>query len=199
IGHILQETPSLILPPEILHDIHQWTESHSSRMIWIQGPDSSTYASTLSLTAMHLYTSNIMAGHACISFFCKPIPPSSQPAIVVPENIVVSLLYSTIAQLADHLPVRFPAVPELAAQRFELLDGSFGSAMIAVRMIEALLVYVAPRELVWVFDGLQVAENQRTIPVLRRLVEALRVQEGRSRSKVCFTTDGSSHVLVRAV
>jgi hypothetical protein len=108
------------------------------------------------------------------------------------------LLYSTIAQLARLVQAEVPAAPELHQKQFELLDGSIDSASVALRIIQALLVH-APPSMVWVIDGLQLAESRSTISLLSSFFGILRRQEELHVSKACFTTDGNSAVLMQAI
>ncbi|OKO96532.1 hypothetical protein PENSUB_10707 [Penicillium subrubescens] len=123
---------------------------------------------------------------------------ASEPGLSNQEAAVVALLYSTIAQLARLIPAEVPAAPELHEQQFELLDGSIGSALVALRIIQALIVH-APPSMIWVIDGLQLAESRSTISLLSSFFEILRRQEELRISKVCFTTDGNSVVLTRGI
>lgn len=190
-----------MLPQEVLTEVRGWIESPKSRMIWIEGTSSSSYGSTLSLSAMQLCNISMHARIPCVSFFCKPaytFTSASQTGLSNQEAAVVALLYSTIAQLARLIPAEVPAAPEFHQQQFDLLDGSIDSAHVALRIIQALLVH-APPSMIWVIDGLQLAESRSTISLLSSFFEILRRQEELRISKVCFTTDGNSVVLTRAI
>jgi hypothetical protein len=150
---------------------------------------------------MQLCNISMHARIPCVSFFCKPaytFTSASQTGLSNQEAAVVALLYSTIAQLARLIPAEVPAAPEFHQQQFDLLDGSIDSAHVALRIIQALLVH-APPSMIWVIDGLQLAESRSTISLLSSFFEILRRQEELRISKVCFTTDGNSVVLTRAI
>lgn len=57
----------------------------------------------------------------------------------------------------------------------------------------------APPSIIWVIDGLHMAESCGTINILDDFVAILREQERLRLSKVCFTTDGNSHTLLPAM
>ncbi|GLI75628.1 hypothetical protein PoHVEF18_003890 [Penicillium ochrochloron] len=201
ITNALRGISSSMLPQEVLTEVRRWIESPKSRMIWIEGTSSSSYGSTLSLSAMQLCNISMHARIPCVSFFCKPtytFTSASQAGLSNQEAAVVALLYSTIAQLARLIPAEVPAAPEFHQQQFDLLDGSIDSAHVALRIIQALLVH-APPSMIWVIDGLQLAESRSTISFLSSFFEILRRQEELRISKVCFTTDGNSVVLTRAI
>ncbi|PWY87116.1 hypothetical protein BO94DRAFT_596303 [Aspergillus sclerotioniger CBS 115572] len=189
------------LPPEVLQEVRVWIERPHSKMIWLEGDWLPEYGSTLSLAAMQLCDSSLNARLPCVSFWGKPIytfPLGTKKATSNPEAATVALLYSVISQLACLAPMYLPAVPELSQQQFDLLDGSIASASTALDIIEALLA-LGPRAIVWIIDGLQLAESQSTILALRGFVDILKKQEDVRLSKTCFTTDGNSNVLMRAI
>ncbi|XRM42793.1 hypothetical protein ABZX51_006007 [Aspergillus tubingensis] len=192
----LRGIPSSLLPQEVLSEIQDWIRSPRSKMIWLEGVPSFNHRSNLSLAAMQLCALTTRAQIPCISFFCKPrynwdTDVSSQ------EACAVALMYSIIAQLARLLPADFHGAPELLAH-FENLDGTIGSTSTALRIIEGLLVD-APPSIIWVIDGLHMAESCGTINILDDFVAILREQERLRLSKVCFTTDGNSHTLLPAM
>lgn len=196
LSHALRGIPSSLLPQEVLSEIQDWIRSPRSKMIWLEGVPSFNHRSNLSLAAMQLCALSTRAQIPCISFFCKPrynwdTDVSSQ------EACAVALMYSIIAQLARLLPADFHGAPELLAH-FENLDGTIGSTSTALRIIEGLLVD-APPSIIWVIDGLHMAESCGTINILDDFVAILREQERLRLSKVCFTTDGNSHTLLPAM
>lgn len=189
------------LPQEVLNSIRRWIASSQSRMIWIEGMPSYSYGSNLSLTAMQLCTISMRAQIPCVSFFCKPsykFASGSHAALSSQEASTVALLYSVIAQLARLIPADFQGSPDLYQQQFHLLDGNIGSAFIALQIIQDLLVHVPP-SIIWIIDGLQMAESKSTIQILDEFLAVLRNQEKHRTSKACFTTDGNSYVLLPAI
>lgn len=201
ISNALRGISMPLLPQEVLDAIKRWIGSPQSRIIWIEGLPSYSYGSNLSLTAMQLCTISMRAQIPCVSFFCKPsykfasVPHAS---LTTQEASVVALLYSVTAQLARLIPADFQGSPDLYQQQFQLLDGSIKSASIALRIIQDLLIHVPP-SIIWIIDGLQLAESRSTIQILDEFVAMLRDQENRRTSKVCFTTDGNSHVMLPAI
>ncbi|RDH36294.1 hypothetical protein BDQ94DRAFT_167912 [Aspergillus welwitschiae] len=196
LSNALRGNPSSLLPQEVLGEIQNWVRSPQSKMIWIEGDPLSSYGSNLSLAAMQLCAISTRAHIPYISFFCKPRYDfatnfSNQ------EASVIALLHTIIAQLTRLLPADFHGAPILLGQ-FELLDGAIGTASTALNIIRELLVH-APPSIIWVIDGLHLAENSSTIHILDDFVAILREQERFRLSKVCFTTDGNSHTLLPAI
>ncbi|OJZ91117.1 hypothetical protein ASPFODRAFT_57332 [Aspergillus luchuensis CBS 106.47] len=180
----------------LLSEMQDWIRSPRSKMIWLEGVPSFNHRSNLSLAAMQLCALSTRAQIPCISFFCKP-RYNCDTDVSSQEHSVIALLYSIIAQLARLLPAGFHGAPELLAH-FENLDGTIGSTSTALRIIEGLLVG-APPSIIWVIDGLHMAESCGTINILDEFVAMLREQERLRLSKVCFTTDGNSHTLLPAM
>jgi len=123
-----------------------------------------------------------------------------------PQATLLALLYSLMAQLTRLLPSEFEPSPSpgpsdlLTEESLALLDGTPQSIPLALQTIAALLSH-APPSLVWVIDGLQMAESQETREHLEGFLGILRGEEreGKRVSKVCFTTDGNSAVLGRGL
>ncbi|GLA50098.1 hypothetical protein AnigIFM63604_006120 [Aspergillus niger] len=196
LSNALRGNPSSLLPQEVLSEIQNWVRSPQSKMIWIEGDPLSSYGSNLSLAAMQLCAISTRAHIPCISFFCKP-RYNFATNFSNQEASVIALLYTIIAQLTRLLPADFHGAPILLGQ-FELLDGAIGTAPTALNIIRELLVH-APPSIIWVIDGLHLAENSSTIHILDDFVAILREQERFRLSKVCFTTDGNSHTLLPAI
>ncbi|KAI0376344.1 hypothetical protein F5Y04DRAFT_292774 [Hypomontagnella monticulosa] len=187
-----------LLPDEVLIELQEWLGAKESKMIWVEGMPADSYGSELSLAAMRLVDISLNAGVPCISFFVKPSYNFASKTLPQRQAAVVALLYSIITQLASLLPVEFEGMDELDETQFRKLDGSFSSVPIALRIIQALLAH-APPSLIWVLDGVEMAENSDTIHDLKKFVEILQDQEKRHISKVCFTSDGNSIVLTGAM
>ncbi|PLN81339.1 hypothetical protein BDW42DRAFT_193862 [Aspergillus taichungensis] len=201
IANALRGISTPLLPQEVLNSIRRWIASPQSRMIWIEGMPSYSYGSKLSLTAMQLCTISMRAQIACVSFFCKPsykFASGSHAALSNQEASTVALLYSVIAQLARLIPADFQGSLSLYQQQFQLLDGSIGSAFTALQIIQDLLIH-SPPSVVWIIDGLQLAESKSTIRILDEFLGMLRNQEKLRTSKACFTTDGNSYALLSAI
>ncbi len=178
-------------------EIQNWIKTTDSRMIWIEGPDSTSFGSGLSLAAHRIYSISMQAELPCISIFCKPYH-TTRTNKTDREAALISLLYSVISQLARVLPVEFEMTDGIDGTKFQALDGTLESAGPALVLVKALLTH-APPSLIWVVDGLQFAEGQTTAPYLARLLAILREDERNRVSKVCFTTHGNSLTLLRAI
>ncbi|KAH7131326.1 hypothetical protein EDB81DRAFT_808374 [Dactylonectria macrodidyma] len=185
------------IPGEVLAQMQLWIKTPKSKMLWACGEPVAPYGSGLSGAAMRLSAVSMESGLPCVSFFCKPrYGFTAASNITAKEAGLIALLYSVIAQLAYLLPPEFPFTENLDEASFKRLDGTMDSVPAALQIIQYLLFH-APPSLIWVLDGLQLAENQATIPHLRLFFRILRNQENRRLSKICFTTDGNSYVLMR--
>ncbi|KAF7555178.1 hypothetical protein G7Z17_g2378 [Cylindrodendrum hubeiense] len=193
---VSRAAPSSNLPDEVLIQMQRWIQAPESKMLWVGGDPVSPYGSGLSHAAMRLSTVSMEAGLPCVSFFCKPRYNFTNTSHVSGREAgLIALLYSVITQLTYLLPTEFTATKDLDEAQFHLLDGSMDSVPVALQIIQALLTH-APSSLIWVLDGLQLAENQATIPHLKAFIDILRDEEIKRVSKVCFTTDGNSYVLM---
>ncbi|KAL6407016.1 hypothetical protein AUP68_09837 [Ilyonectria robusta] len=192
-------SPSSSIPEEVMMQMQIWIQAPKSKMLWVGGVPVVPYGSGLSQAAMRLSTVSMEAGLPCVSFYCKPRYAFAKTSHVSGRQAgLIALLYSVITQLTYLLPATFPATKDLDGDQFRLLDGSMESVSVALRIIRALLSH-APPSLIWVLDGLQLAEDQATLPYLKALMEILREQEDQRVSKVCFTTDGNSRALTSSM
>lgn len=187
------------LPHETLVAFQRWVQAGASRTMWAEGAPSGVYGSDLSLAAMRVCDVSLQARVPCVSVFVKPRYAQAEGHGGMPraEAATVSLLYSLVCQLARLLPPEFEATDELSYENFGLLDGSIGSAGVALRVIDALLAH-APPSLILVIDGINMAESSTTTAILSSLMDIIRSQEQRRILKVCFTTNGNSRVLIKA-
>ncbi|KAH7123501.1 hypothetical protein B0J13DRAFT_566717 [Dactylonectria estremocensis] len=188
--------PTSTLPGEVLTQMQLWIKTPRSKMLWACGDPVAPYGSGLSGAARRLSTVSMDSGLPCVSFFCKPrYGFTTASSITTREAGLIALLYSVIAQLAYLLPPEFPVTEHLDEAHFKLLDGCMNSVPVALQILQALLIH-APPSLIWVLDGLQLAENPATMAYLKSFFRILREQESKRLSKVCFTTDGNSYVLM---
>jgi len=202
-ANALQGTVASSLPAEVLFELRRWIRAPESRMAWIAGGPVLEYGTGLSAAALRLCSISKDAGLPCVSFVCKmSYRFASTTQLSTREAGLVAMLYSIIVQLAYLLPTEFPASDELeeCKGKFRSLDGTMDSVEAALDIVRALLVH-APPSLIWVLDGFQLVEGPTTRGYLAALVDILRDQEqqGGLLSKVCFTTDGNSSVLMRAL
>ncbi|KAJ5737712.1 uncharacterized protein N7483_002837 [Penicillium malachiteum] len=185
------------LPGEVLVSMQKWLQVPSSRMIWIEGSSPDFYASNLSLAALRLCAICNSSEVPSIFVFCKNRYKfqKSRSASAQKEASLVVLLYSIISQLACLIPPEFEAVKKLDGWHFNQLDGTIDSAKLALDIIEALVSLQLP-SLIWIIDGLQLAEDRNSRSYLTRLVTILRSHQD---GNVCFTTNGSSRALIQTI
>lgn len=187
-----------LLPEEVILAMQKWIKTTDSKMIWVQGVSMLPFGTGVSRAAMRIYDISIQSGVPCISYFCKPLYEGAENFRQSSKEAgTVGLLYAIVSQLTCLLPMGFPITKGLDERHFSRLDGSTESLPAALELIRALLLH-APPSLVWVVDGLQLVQDETTLPHLRSLLKILRDQETRRISKVCFTTDGNCLALARA-
>lgn len=188
----------LQLPQEVVVEISKWVKSPNSRVIWVEGPPPLHINSALSLAARQLGEVSLKLGIPCMSYlFSNTQPRASVNTTTYQEAACVDMLYSFVVQLSHLLPHDFRAKAdgELGESQFQCLDGSLESANVALQMIDALLDYATP-SLMWIIDGVHLAEASSTLPYLRSFLQTLRLQQNQRMCKVCFTTQGRSSVLL---
>lgn len=180
----------------------KWVKSPTSEMMWVQGPPSLTGSnSALALAATQVCDVSLKLGMPCVAYFCKASLQASPTASGGHKQAAcVAMFYSLVFQLIQLLPHDFTAEPggELGENQFQRLDGTLKSVNVALQMLDALLDHATPA-LLWVIDGIHLAEDSETAPYLRCFLEILRLQQNQRICKVCFTTQGQSSVLVGAI
>ncbi|KUI62526.1 hypothetical protein VP1G_09644 [Cytospora mali] len=189
------------LPAEVMIELKRWIKATDSKFVWVEGPPSNSHGSSLSLAAIRISDISMQAGIPCLSIFIKAhydLTAIPGPRITQREAATVALLYSFIYQLSRLLPAEFEPMDEFTQEQFGLLDGSLGSANVALKIIEALITH-SPPSLICIIDGLDLAESQNTIQHLSGLIRILRSEEKKRMLKVCFTTNGNSMVLIRKI
>lgn len=173
--------------------------THSRRWSGWRAHRTKKYGCTLTVAALHLCELTKGQGLPCISYFGKRrYATAAATGLSHPSAGMISFLYSVITQLTFLLPPRFSTSELLGTDQYQLLDGTLNSIPTAMSLINGLLKY-APPSLVWVLDGLDFIEDKNTVSPLKEFVNILREQEIRTMSKVCFTTEGNSLVLMRAL
>lgn len=190
----------LQLPQEIVVEFSKWVKTSVSRHIWVEGPPTLERNSALSLAARQIGELSLKLSIPCVAYFFKEAAPTSATkSDSHREAACVEMLYSFVGQLTHLLPRDFRAKSdgELGKTEFQRLDGSLESANVALRMLDTLLGYTTP-SLMWIIDGIQLAENSQTVPYLRSFLQMLLLQPKQRMCKVCFTTQGRSSLLMGA-
>ncbi len=62
-----------LVPDEVLMQIQNWIRMPSSKMVWIEGPDSTSFGSGLSLAALQIYDISMRAGLLLYLFFLQAL------------------------------------------------------------------------------------------------------------------------------
>lgn len=190
INDVNQGVLTLELPMHVLVKLKIWIEGRRvSKIIWIEGTSPFFNQSKHTLPRRERYQNPNSSLPRWIFSSCDPKHNSateiqSQKSSSNEELTLLSLLDSIITQLQGILPLH-------TFSTLGLLDQSKKSASVALQMIQAFLEYVKAPSLVWVIDGLQLAESPGTNHSLSELVWILRARG----SKICFTTCGKSDVL----
>ncbi|KAK4195603.1 hypothetical protein QBC40DRAFT_258833 [Triangularia verruculosa] len=184
----------LEIPRELSAEFERWITRRRPPLMWVQAPSFSPIGPALSQAALRAKESIVGTGTPCITFFCKSrfYSFAGRLGLLDKDAAVVSLLYSTIRQLAGLLPATLPSSPDLDPAQFAALNGTLHSLPTALNIIMALLVHTQPG-ISWIIDGLQHAGGTYSTPYLHQFIHILR------RCKVCFTTDGQCAVLDRTV
>ncbi|RDW63357.1 hypothetical protein BP6252_10902 [Coleophoma cylindrospora] len=211
---LMRGTASVDIDFEVYRALEQWTKTSSSQYLWIEGPHDVEYPSQNTFTSVSLILSARATGIPTIYHFCGEYPDALSSSDFYTWT-TVSLIYSLISQLWQHVSSSKDSKFDFALSRLEGLDGTISSLPLAVTLLGDLMVF-RPPVLFCVIDNIQELEDlrdPRLCDVLRKVVGLLcpsvdshqignRLQnekeiesDNMQRIKTCFTTDGYVDVL----
>ncbi|EED21553.1 hypothetical protein TSTA_087890 [Talaromyces stipitatus ATCC 10500] len=209
-SHNAQRPISFHVPRHALEHVGKWAlcsripehqEYQKYRILWIDGGGSHPNHIHESLpTASELSRAHMV----CIFFKCTPDlghkdVKTSQENMSGQEVITVALLYGIIVQLTSLLPENIKEDSELHCIQLAALDGSLGSAPVALSAIRVLLDHAVANPIAFIIDGLPFAEGPSTNSFLRELVEMLRHRDNDPCTLLLFSTEGESEVLSETI
>lgn len=147
-------------------------------------------------------------GIPTISYFCRLLPEAPPPGHTRESVELSSLIYSLVRQAVDLLPAVFTAPSlDLSEEFFHGLDGTLHTWSQATGLFFGLLGCLQLPQLLFVFDGMNLLEDdvdgatsakvQELVRSLTGLVDRPGAMAGPGIVKVLFTTAGSSTALCR--
>lgn len=170
--------------------LKEWLASSRSDLLWIVG-SSSPFGNEATLAASHILDMATTARLPFVSFNCTPItevPDFSQDGQPRCVSLLVALLYSLIHQLLCFVPETFEDAYDLEST-IQTMKGGRESIPRALEIIQALLRHRTPLLLV-ILDGVELVENDSTVPYLRKLINIIHSREIDSRLKVLIGSQG---------
>lgn len=189
-NHDTRNLAAHTVPGLVVVRLKEWLASPKSDLLWIIGSNS-LWGSEASLAASHILDIAISAKLPYVSFTCTPImelPHVSEDGKTRCAIFLVALLYSIAHQLLCLVPETFEDGYDLE-EAIQAMNGAEDSIPRALEAIEVLLRHRTPLLLV-ILDGLELIEDDDTVPYLRDLIRIFHSRQSDSRLKVLLASQG---------
>lgn len=170
--------------------LKEWLASPRSDFLWIIGSNS-PFGNEATLAASHILDIAMSARLPCVSFSCTPttaVPHAPGDGKTRCTILLIALLYSIIHQLLCLVPETFEDAYDLE-DAIRVMDGGDNSIPKALDIIQALLRHRTPLLLI-ILDGLELIEDDTTVPHLRNLISVIHSRQNDSRLKVLLGSQG---------
>lgn len=190
-SHDARDLAGHTVPGLIVIKLKEWLASPRSDLLWIIGSNT-PFGNEATLAASHILdiaTSSRLL--PCVSFSCTPttavphIPEGGQTRCM---TLLVALLYSLVHQLLCSVPETFEDTYDLE-KAIQTMKGGEDSIPRSLEVIEALLRHRTPLLLI-ILDGLELVEDDSTVPYLRGLINIIHSRQTDSRLKVLLGSQG---------
>lgn len=174
---------SLTVSGMVVVKLKEWLTSPRSDLLWILGSNSH-FGNEATLAALHILQIAMLARPPYVSFVFTPIPDSLDSYTCKTEmtrctTLLIALLYSLIHQLLCLVPETFKDSCDLE-RAMENMDGGENIIPRALEIIQSLLRH-RPRLLVVILDGLELLEDDSTVPHLRNLIGIIHSRKADTR------------------
>lgn len=190
-GHGNRDLTTLTVSGLVVVRLKEWLASPRSELLWIIGSNS-PFGNEASLAVSHILDIAISARLPCVSFSFTPITSEHTDTWADGKArctaLLIALLYSLINQLLCLVPETFEDAYDLEVA-IKTMDGEEDSIPKALEIIQALLRHRTPLLLV-VLDGLELVEDDDTIPYLRNLISMVHSRQTDSRLKFLLGSQG---------
>lgn len=189
-GHGSTDKEARTVSGLIVVKLREWLASPRSEFLWILGSNS-PFGNEATLATSHILDIAMSARLPCVSFTCTPLTAgsnTSEDGKTRCVTLLVALLYSLVHQLLCLVPETFQDAYELE-EAVQTLKGGEDSIPRALEIIEVLLRHRTPLLLV-ILDGLELLEDERTVPHLRSLISIIHSRQTDSRLKVLIGSQG---------
>lgn len=189
-NHETRDLAAHTVPGLVVVRLKEWLASPRSDLLWIIGSNS-PWGSEANLAASHILDIATSARLPCVSFTCTPtmeLPHVSEDGKTRCVTLLVAILYSIAHQLLYLVPETFEDGYDLK-EAIKTMNGAEDSIPRALKVIKALLRHRTPLLLV-ILDGLELVEDDDTVPYLRDLISILHSRQSDTRLKVLLASQG---------
>jgi hypothetical protein len=189
----IDHSSPLMVPPELLQRLTDWTASPTPRILWIDGPttDADDLENPVSMVAAKFVNLASQSHVPVLSYFCElrrgeSLRPGNSPEV----QGVMALASALLRQMIELLLPRFEAEVDFSEARFRLLDGTVRSWDESMMVIQSM-VELLPDKVFCIIDGLHWLDDRNTEKYLKDLIHTLRG----GKFKTLFTTTGRAPCL----
>ena len=198
---------AVALPSPMLARLRDWISSEESEILWVAGPEHYCYPSKMSAVAATMVALFTEEKPTAVFHFCDlPLPWTVQGGESREEIGLMSMVYSMIQQLIDHVPPRFDSSKDLGLKRFTPLDGNVSTLDGALELLRDLIPLCLPY-LVIIIDGIEQLDDWKGQHGCKEFVKTLRQckplkprdDEPQRVYKVLFTTAGKRGALMETL
>ena len=207
IESLLNIPPAVALPNEMFTRLRDWISSDKSEILWVAGPDDHCYPSKMSAIAATMVKLFAEAKPMVIFHFCDLPNLRTIPDGKSIEGIgLISMVYSMIQQLIEHLPPQFDASNDFGLNRFTPLDGNISTLDDALELFRDLITLCLPY-IVFIVDGIERLDYRKGQQGCKEFVNTLRQlktmkpldDDLQCVYKVLFTTAGKPGTLMQTL
>lgn len=189
-SHNTRDLATLTVSGLLVAKLKEWLASSRSDLLWIIGSNSHI-GNEATLATSHILDIATSAELPCASFICTPmtdVPHISEDGKTRGTTLLIALLYTLIHQLVCVVPETFQDTYDLE-NAIKAMNGGKESIKGALEIIRALLRHRTPLLLV-ILDGLELLEDDNTVPYLRDLISIIHSRQTDSRLKVLLGSQG---------
>lgn len=202
---LLNIPPAVALPNEMFARLRDWISSDKSEVLWVAGTTDHCYPSKMSAIAATMVKLFAETKPMVVFHFCDlPNLRTIRDGKSVEEIGLISMVYSMIQQLIEHVPPQFDSSNDFSLNRFTPLDGNISTLDIALELFRDLITLCLPY-IVFIVDGIErldYHEGQQGCKEFVNTLVQLKTMEPRDNDppcvyKVLFTTAGKPGVLTQ--
>lgn len=204
---LLDIPPAVALPNEMFARLRDWISSDKSEILWVAGTTDHCYPSKMSAIAATMGKLFAEAKPMVVFHFCDlPNLRTIRDGRSVEAIGLMSMVYSLIQQLIEHVPPQFDSSNDFGLNRFTPLDGNIGTLDGALELLRDLIPHCLPY-IVFIVDGIERLDYREghqgckdVVNTLRQLkTMKLRDDDQQCVYKVLFTTAGKPGALMQTL
>lgn len=204
----LLDVPQVVaLPNEMFARLREWMSSNQSEILWVAGPSDHCRPSNVSPVAATMVKLFAEAKPMVVFNFCDlPRPRTIDDGKSVEEIGLISMVYSMIQQLIEHVPPEFDSSNDFGLKRFTPLNGDVSTLDAALELFGDLIRLCLPY-IVFIIDGIQWLDYRKGQKGCKEFVNTLRQlktmkppdNDPQCVYKVLFTTAGNPSCLMQTL